>query len=54
MGGGQTTICFAFQDLETEFWVAAHKAITETLRSKGIRVIERNANQDANKQLALW
>ncbi len=47
----QTTICFGFQDLETEFWVAAHKAITETLRSKGIRVIERNANQDANKQL---
>lgn len=49
--GDETTICFAFQDLETEFWVAAHQAITETLRSKGIRVIERNANQDANKQL---
>lgn len=49
--GGQTTICFAFQDLETEFWVAAHKAITETLKSKGIQVIERNANEDANRQL---
>jgi len=47
----QTTICFGFQDLETEFWVAAHKAITETLRAKGIRVIERNANEDANRQL---
>jgi inositol transport system substrate-binding protein len=47
----QLTICFAFQDLETEFWVAAHKAITETLRGKGIRVIERNAGQDANRQL---
>jgi len=46
-----TTICFAFQDLETEFWVAGHKAITETLRSKGIQVIEQNANQDANRQL---
>lgn len=45
------TICFAFQDLETEFWVAAHKAITETLREKGIKVIERNAHQDANRQL---
>jgi len=45
------TICFAFQDLETEFWVAAHKAITETLREKNIEVIERNANQDANRQL---
>ena len=48
---GQITICFGFQDLETEFWVAGHKAITETLRSKGIRVLERNANQDANRQL---
>jgi len=49
--GDQVTVCFAFQDLETEFWVAAHKAIIETLRSKGIQVIERNANQDANRQL---
>ena len=48
---GQITICFGFQDLETEFWVAGHKAITETLRGKGIRVLERNANQDANRQL---
>lgn len=47
----QITICFSFQDLETEFWVAGHKAITETLRAKGIRVLERNANQDANRQL---
>jgi ABC-type sugar transport system substrate-binding protein len=44
-------IAFCFQDLETEFWVAGHKAITETLRAKGIEVIEKNANQDANKQL---
>jgi ABC-type sugar transport system substrate-binding protein len=49
--GDQTTICFSFQDLETEFWVAGHKAITETLKSKGIQVIERNANEDANTQL---
>lgn len=47
----QTTICFAFQDLETEFWVAAHKAITTTLKEKGCKVIERNASQDANRQL---
>jgi ABC-type sugar transport system substrate-binding protein len=45
------TICFAFQDLETEFWVAGHKAITTTLADKGIDVVERNANEDANKQL---
>ncbi len=50
-GAEQVTICFGFQDLETEFWVAAHKAITETLRAKGIRVLERNANEDANRQL---
>jgi len=47
----QITICFAFQDLETEFWVAGHKAITETLGSKGIKVIEYNGNEDANRQL---
>jgi ABC-type sugar transport system substrate-binding protein len=50
-GSEQITICFAFQDLETEFWVAAHKAITETLRARNIRVLERNAHQDANRQL---
>ena len=50
-GREQATICFAFQDLETEFWVAGHKAITETLKGKGIQVLERNANQDANRQL---
>jgi inositol transport system substrate-binding protein len=45
------TICFAYQDLETEFWVAGHKAIVETLQGLGVEVIERNANEDANKQL---
>ena len=50
-GPKKLTILFGFQDLETEFWVAGHKAITETLAAKGIEVIERNANEDANKQL---
>jgi ABC-type sugar transport system substrate-binding protein len=45
------TICFAFQDLETEFWVAGHLAITTTLAEAGHTVIERNANEDANRQL---
>ncbi len=49
--GDQKSICFAYQDLETEFWVAGHKAIVETLGGLGINVIERNANEDANKQL---
>lgn len=44
-------ICFAFQDLETEFWVAGHLAITTTLTEAGHNVIERNANEDANRQL---
>ncbi|MBC7811164.1 MAG: sugar ABC transporter substrate-binding protein [Burkholderiales bacterium] len=46
-----TTICFAFQDLETEFWVAGHRAITDTLRGQGIEVLEYNANEDPNRQL---
>ena len=48
---GKMTIAFCFQDLETEFWVAGHKAITETLTASGITVIEKNANEDANRQL---
>lgn len=44
-------IAFAFQDLETEFWVAGYNAITSTLRGQGIEVLEYNASQDANKQL---
>ncbi|MRX52079.1 substrate-binding domain-containing protein [Paracoccus sp. S-4012] len=44
-------ICFAFQDLETEFWVAGHQAITTALQEGGHTVIERNANEDANRQL---
>lgn len=50
-GAMAATICFAFQDLETEFWVAGHKAITSTLTEAGHTVLERNANEDANRQL---
>jgi len=50
-GASAANICFAFQDLETEFWIAGHKAITTTLTEAGHTVIERNANEDANKQL---
>ena len=49
--GEKLRIAFLFQDLETEFWVAGHKAITETLRGQGIEVIEFNSNLDANRQL---
>jgi inositol transport system substrate-binding protein len=49
--GEPLTICFAFQDLETEFWMAGHKAITETLAAQGHTVLEQNSNEDANKQL---
>jgi len=52
-GEKKIKICFVFQDLETEFWVAGHKAITETLASKGIEVLERNANEDANRSLEM-
>lgn len=52
-GGGseEKTIAFSFQDLETEFWVAAHEIIMETLSDKGYKVIELNCQSDANKQL---
>ena len=45
------TVCFSYQDLETEFWVAGHQAMTTSLQEQGIEVIERNANEDANRQL---
>lgn len=45
------TICWAFQDLETEFWVAGHTAVIKALNDGGHTVIERNANESANKQL---
>ncbi len=45
------TIGFSFQDLETEFWVAGHKAIAETLAKRGFKVIEKNCSKDANLQL---
>lgn len=46
-----TSVCFSFQDLETEFWAAGYDAITQTLREQGVRVIERNASEDVNRQL---
>ena len=57
MAGGQSdtddqkTIAFCFQDLETGFWVAGHGAIVETLEENGIKVIQKNGNEDANRQL---
>lgn len=55
-GGGESdskelTIAFSFEDLETEFWVAAHEIITDTLQEEGYKVIELNCQGDANKQL---
>lgn len=50
-GVNAQSICFAYQDLETEFWVAGHRAMTESLQEQGAEVIERNANEDANRQL---
>jgi ABC-type sugar transport system substrate-binding protein len=45
-------ICFIHEDLETEFWLAGHKAMTETLRAQGHNVLERYG-PDANEQLEL-
>lgn len=49
---GPLKICFIHEDLETEFWLAGHKAMTETLRAAGHEVLERYG-PDANKQLEL-
>lgn len=45
------TVCYAFQDLSTGFWVAGHGAIVSTLESQGIEVVELNGGHDANRQL---
>ena len=45
-------ICFIHEDLETEFWLAAHKAMTETLKAQGYDVLERYG-ADANAQLTV-
>jgi inositol transport system substrate-binding protein len=45
------TVCYAFQDLSTGFWVAGHKAIVTTLEAAGVQVIELNGGHDANRQL---
>ena len=45
------SVCFAYQTLETEFWVAGHAAMTTSLQEAGVDVIEVNANEDANRQL---
>jgi ABC-type sugar transport system substrate-binding protein len=47
----QTTVCYAFQDLSTGFWVAGHGAIVETLEAAGVEVVELNGGHDANRQL---
>lgn len=44
-------LCFAYQDMETQFWVAAHNQVVQKLKREGVTVIERNANEDGNKQL---
>lgn len=44
-------ICFGFQALETEFWAAGVQSISTSLRAAGAQVIEKNSNEDANKQL---
>ncbi|WP_333677382.1 hypothetical protein [Muricomes intestini] len=37
--GGSKTIALCTEDLETEFWVAAHEAIVDTLEEQGIKVV---------------
>jgi len=45
------TMGFAFQGLESGFWVGSHGAITGYFEDQGINYIEKNGNEDANLQL---
>ncbi|MEA2026026.1 MAG: sugar ABC transporter substrate-binding protein [Chloroflexota bacterium] len=50
--GEALDICFIHEDLETEFWLAGHMAMTTTLEEQGHNVLERYG-PDANEQLEL-
>jgi inositol transport system substrate-binding protein len=50
--GEALDICFIHEDLETEFWLAGHRAMTETLAAQGHNVITKYS-PDANVQLEL-
>jgi ABC-type sugar transport system substrate-binding protein len=50
--GESLKICFIHEDLETQFWLAGHLAMTTTLREQGHEVLERYS-PDANEQLEL-
>lgn len=49
-GEGERTVCFAFQDVETEFWAAGIQSITESIEEQGWSVTEQNSRNDANLQ----
>jgi ABC-type sugar transport system substrate-binding protein len=49
--GGKKQVCFLFQDVETEFWAAGIKLITDQIHDKGWNVRQLNSQADANKQL---
>ena len=40
-----STVCYAFQDLSTGFWVAGHAAIVKTLQDAGVEVVELNGGK---------
>jgi len=46
------TIAFLYQDLENEWWISSHQAITTTLSERGIKVIEKNSHGDSERQLS--
>jgi ABC-type sugar transport system substrate-binding protein len=48
---GAKSVCFLFQDVETEFWAASIKLITSSIREKGWEVKQLNSQADANRQL---
>ena len=49
--GSGGTVGVAFETLQTEAWVFGFEKIKEELRSRGIRMLEAIANNDASRQL---
>jgi len=45
------SLCFLFQDVETEFWAAGIKLISGAVKQRGWDVQELNSQADANRQL---
>jgi len=49
--GGEKSVCFLFQDVETEFWAAGIRLITNAINERGWNARQLNSQADPNRQL---